>query len=103
MGSPITPLPADLRQLRRSFRRRQWITGLAFVAWVAAMISNVALRPSLVWIAAAWVLAAIAIMGFWRCPRCGELLGRSLFPVQCPHCYLRFYGEAPVHEQPNER
>jgi hypothetical protein len=103
MRAPINPSTNELARFRRSFRWRQSVCWLAFGVWVAAVVGNIALRPSLVWIAGTWIVVAIIVMIVWRCPRCHEHLGPALFPQQCPHCYLRFRAEAPVHKQPNER
>jgi hypothetical protein len=89
MHAPINPTPTEFVALRRSFRRRQNAAWAAFGIWVGGFGLVLALGLPAWWIGVAWAVAAVLSLSAWRCPRCGELLGRSLFVRECSHCYLR--------------
>src|SRR5215510_394915 len=90
MFAPINPTPTELVAFRRSFRRRQIAAWAAFGIWVGGVGLVLALGFAAWWLGVAWGVAALLILSTWRCPRCGELLGRSLLVRECSHCYLRF-------------
>lgn len=103
MRSPINPTPTELVAYRRRFRRRQVATFAAFGVWFGGFTLVLALGLSAWWAGVAWVVAAILALTAWRCPRCGELLGRSLFVRECSRCYLRFSEDMPTRQQRNDR
>jgi len=102
MQSPINPTPTELVALRRSFRRRRIAAWTAFGIWVGGFGLVLALGLPDWWIGVAWAAAAVLSVATWRCPRCGELLGRSLLVRECSHCYLRFSEDMPTRQQRNE-
>ena len=92
--SAIHPDPVELARLQASYRRRRalWIT--ATVTWSVAVIGALfafgAKVPS--WylgiLAALWLLSAVIGLSAWRCPRCGQQLGRTWSVSTCPHCFV---------------
>jgi hypothetical protein len=103
-ASPLRPSPADLARWQASFRRRRRIWALIGVAWIAVILGGALLFEGRApdWYillgAAIWFGAFMTGILVWKCPRCDELLGRSLFIQRCPHCFLDL-DERPASER----
>ena len=100
--SRIRPDLAELARLQQSYRRRQavWIT--AILVWGAmgfgAFFAFGEKVPS--WYLGAlggvWLVCAAVGLGVWRCPRCGEQLGRTWSEPACSHCFVELESRQPT-------
>jgi hypothetical protein len=93
LRSAILPDPVELARLQASYRRRRTLWIMATVMWSVAVIGALfafgATVPQYLGVlAAAWLLSALIGLSAWRCPRCGQQLGRTWSVSVCPHCFV---------------
>jgi hypothetical protein len=90
----IHPESDEFAALHTSFRRRRFIAFAATGLWVAIVLMIIAFGMAATTVGetaiiVTWLVNAITVLMVWRCPRCGEHLGRRLTPTHCSHCFLQ--------------